>query len=723
MSKAPLRGALKSIEGAVQKTIALGLPLAWFAAAMALLLSPQITHAHALLLRADPQPNAELTHPPAAIQFWFSEPLEHTFTGARILNAAGSEIPTGDPQFDPDDPTHLTLPLPDIEPGVYTVVWQTLSSVDGHEWVGSFPLTILNPDGSRPTGDPIEVSVNRRQGLPPLAYSILRWISLLGATLLVGALSFRWTLARKKANDSPVPTLDALIVPSAIAGVLLLITAGWLQFLLQSLRLGGPSEFFDLLLSTRPGRLLLVRQTLLAAVLPLLYPNGWARIIFPRSASLSRARRKWDLLFVLYICLIGVALGAALVFGPNLWLFAVLILCIVTTWSELQLGGQRTWHRAFPQRTSATLLTLAALFTFAASSHAAAAPGSGWAVAVDFAHLVAAAAWAGGLVLLALCLLRLRRLPDAPDPVAMNRLLQRFSLSAQLAVFVLAITGLFSSFVQLPDIASLFDTTYGRVLLIKVALVVAILSLAFLNNRFVRRAQEAVVPPPGLNQFSRRVVMEAGLAVVLFLSVAVLVQTPTPNLPPQTRPAAPSLPFNEMFYEGDLALHLQVTPNQIGHNRYWVHLSRPDSSAIGEVQLVRLHFDHESGQMGQARLDLASLGDDAFAAEGAFLNRDGEWTLSVYVRRRGMDDLLADIPVLVPSAEAMQQTARSPWRNPIPRLPAEAVVGGLLIALSLVPLLWRRPLLRASRALYFILVVGALFFLLSGAMLALLALI
>ena len=125
--------------------------------------------------------------------------------------------------------------------------------------------------------------------------------------------------------------------------------------------------------------------------------------------------------------------------------------------------------------------------------------------------------------------------------------------------------------------------------------------------------------------------------------------------------------------------------------------------------------------MGQARLDLVDLGEDAFAAEGAFLNLDGNWNLSVYVRRRGMNDVLAEITVPVPSAETEQDITRSPWRNPIPRLPAQTIVGSLLIALSLAPLLWRRPLLRASRPLYMVLAMGALLFFLSGALLGLTA--
>ena len=723
MSQAPLHGAARPVGSAVQWMIAASLPLAWFAAAVALLLSPNAVQAHALLLRADPQPNAELTQPPEAIEFWFSEPLEKSFTGARILSAEGTEIPSGDPRIDPDDPTHLTLPLESIEPGVYTVVWQTLSSVDGHEWVGSFPVTILNPDGTRPAGAAVEVTVNRRQGLPPLTDSLLRWISLLGAALLVGPLSIRWLLTRPESTDSLDPPFETVIGSTAIVGLLFMIVSGWLQFLFQSLRLGGLGEFLELLLATRPGRLLLMRQTLLAGVFPLLIPNGWASILFRRSVPSGAVHRLWRILFAFYVLLIAFGLGGTLFYGPNLWIFAAATVFLSSGWSKLLFGGGQTWHRALSQRSWATLLTAAALFTYSASSHAAAAPGSGWAVTVDFIHLAAAAVWAGGLIFLAILLLLLHRRQAAPDPDWMNLLLKRFSLSAQIAVFILALTGLFSSFVQLPDPGSLIYTTYGKVLLIKLALVAAIITLAFFNNRAVQRADETVTSQLKLRRFSRRVAAEAGITALLFISVAVLVQTPTPNLPPQTAPDAPLLPFNEVAYDGDLAVHLHVTPNQVGHNRYWVHLSRPDSSDIGEVQLVRLFFVHESGETGQARLDLAGLGEDAFAAEGAFLNRDGDWNLSVYVRRRGMNDVLAEIAVPVPSAETEQQISRSPWHNPVPRLPAQTLVGALLIVLSSVPLLWRRSLLRASRPLSLVLFMAAFFFLLSGALLALTALL
>lgn len=590
---APVSGAAAFVRAARHRAGSAPPRLIRLASLLALLASlsfwPQFLQAHALLVRADPPPNAEIRQPPSAIRFWFSEPLEETFTSARVLRADGTTVPTGAPVIDPDDPTHLTLPLAQIGPGIYTVVWQTLSRVDGHEWVGSFPLTILNADGTRPAGAPVTVAGDSADKLPGAADALLRWLSLLGAALLVGPLSLRWLLARPAAGAQSGPSLsvDGLIISTAIAGALGLILSGWLQFLLQALRLGGIGELFDLLLATRPGNMLLLRQTLLAGVIPLLYPNGWADILAPlankglfRAAPsappYSSVRRLLLHLFKLYLALLGLGLGAALYYNRNLWLVLVVIMFVSSAWSVLLFGGERTWGKVFPQRTWATLLTGAALFTMSASSHAAAAGrGRFWAIAADFVHLTAAVVWAGGLIFLAFLLLRLRRLEFLPDSDGLTLLLRRYSLSAQVAVFVLALTGLFSSFVQLPTLSSLVGTTYGRVLLLKLGIVAAIMVFAFLNNRAVQRATEIVSHAPGLRNFARRALLEAGMAAGLMVSVAVLVQTPSP-LPNDRSPPEPLLAFNQMTYEGDLAVHLQVTPNRVGHNRYLLHLSHPD---------------------------------------------------------------------------------------------------------------------------------------------------
>ena len=110
------------------------------------------------------------------------------------------------------------------------------------------------------------------------------------------------------------------------------------------------------------------------------------------------------------------------------------------------------------------VLGAAVLLTFSIGSHAAAVAGRGWAILGDYVHLIAAAAWLGGLVLLTVLLWQLRRQTTPSDSAALRHTVQRFSILATVAVFVLLFTGLFSSLVQLHTFAALWSTAYGWVL-------------------------------------------------------------------------------------------------------------------------------------------------------------------------------------------------------------------------------------------------------------------
>jgi methionine-rich copper-binding protein CopC len=147
-----------------------------------------------------PEADAELTQPPARIELWFSEPLEPSFSTVRVLTSSGEQAPSGAMILDPADATHMTLPMGNLEPGVYTVAWQTLSQVDGHEFSGSFPITVLNPDGSRPTGEEAAASDADRIELPMPAEVFARWWWLLGCAALFGATFFQLAVL----PDSPL---------------------------------------------------------------------------------------------------------------------------------------------------------------------------------------------------------------------------------------------------------------------------------------------------------------------------------------------------------------------------------------------------------------------------------------------------------------------------------------------------------------------------------------
>jgi len=160
-----------------------------------LLIAIPTVQAHALLVRSLPEAGAELTAAPATIELWFSEPLEPQFSNIRRVDAQGNELVHGASLVDPADPMHMSLPLTELSPGIYTVVWRTLSGADGHEWVGSFPLTLLNPDGTRPARGIAPVVAAQRGQLPTPIEVVTRWLSLMGAIFLLGVLIFRTFVA------------------------------------------------------------------------------------------------------------------------------------------------------------------------------------------------------------------------------------------------------------------------------------------------------------------------------------------------------------------------------------------------------------------------------------------------------------------------------------------------------------------------------------------------
>ena len=159
------------------------------------------------------------------------------------------------------------------------------------------------------------------------------------------------------------------------------------------------------------------------------------------------------------------------------------------------------------------------------------------------------------------------------------------------------------------------------------------------------------------------------MGLLIMLVVALLVQTPIPR-PVSTAAPSPTTYFETILTADDLTIHLQISPNQVGENRYTAHLYHADNSAIGEVQLVRLTLVHQSGELGQSTLELAPQGGDLFSATGAYQNRSGPWDLSLYVRRRGLDDSLVSTVVTVPEVAVVVTTPiRQTWQNPLPALP------------------------------------------------------
>lgn len=164
---------------------------------------------------------------------------------------------------------------------------------------------------------------------------------------------------------------------------------------------------------------------------------------------------------------------------------------------------------------SATGAVLAVLLwgTNAAAGHAGA--GYLWPVwtGVTALHLAATATWLAGLTALAVVLLRRTSRSGTRDGT-----LLRWSSLATGAVVLLIGTGVAQSLRSINDVGELTATHYGKLLLIKVGLVVVMLGLALFGRRWVRRGG-------GSAALRRSVTGELGIGIVVLIVTSSLSTT------------------------------------------------------------------------------------------------------------------------------------------------------------------------------------------------------
>jgi putative copper resistance protein D len=127
--------------------------------------------------------------------------------------------------------------------------------------------------------------------------------------------------------------------------------------------------------------------------------------------------------------------------------------------------------RARPARLLALVLAVGVTLTTSLTGHAADWGDLSFTVLVDWSHVVAATAWTGGLVVLALAVLGER---DEWPPALVGDIARRFSTLAGWCLLVVVVSGLYNSWVQVPALSALWTTTYGRALLLKVICVVVV---------------------------------------------------------------------------------------------------------------------------------------------------------------------------------------------------------------------------------------------------------
>lgn len=165
---------------------------------------------------------------------------------------------------------------------------------------------------------------------------------------------------------------------------------------------------------------------------------------------------------------------------------------------------------------------LVALATLAWTGHGAMDEGERrtWHFTADFLHLWAAGAWVGALAAFALLLYR-----TEPRLAVLSRALTGFETIGALVVLLISVTGVVNYlFIVGPSVDGLFDSIYGQLLLLKLALFAAMLVFAALNrfhlSPLLEQARQTGGHSIAINALRRSMVLELSVAVIILALVA-----------------------------------------------------------------------------------------------------------------------------------------------------------------------------------------------------------
>jgi copper transport protein len=551
--------------------------------------------AHAFLESSDPVANAVLPTAPQSITLTFTEPLETSYSRAELFDETGAQVPGATSTVGPQ-PLTMTVKIPTgLSDGTYSLLWRTLSAVDGHTAQGYLPFTIGTAADVRIVAPPVVATSSG--ALPEWTLAVTRWLALLGMAA-VAAIWPVWLFVVRPAI-SPVwqlgPRLTRRVRGYAAGAFAFSLLANVVALVAQAASISGPADLIDGLTTTLGDTH---------------YGTWWL-----------------------------VRVGVLLV-------YAAVLLGVAWWWP---------WRRRLV--TILALVASAALpLPFSMISHAGAEPaGKATAVAFDYVHLLGASLWAGGLLFLVVAMVpTVGALTAAGRRVVLGRALPRFSLLALIAWGVMGFTGLYSAWLQVGSIPALTGTPYGQTLVLKLILIVPLLALGAFNLGVVTRKLRAAETEERVAGWSNHLVSaliaEVVIVTLLLGVVGMLIGTPPARQVLEQQSGSLRIALEASGQTGTLI----ITPGVVGQNHYRLELGSGHEAHLRNpgVADATLRLSLPERQTGQIDVPLVAAPSGGYEAHGSELAFPGDWQMQLSVRTPGQPDWVASTTQTISSSAA-----------------------------------------------------------------------
>jgi copper transport protein len=444
--------------------------------------------AHEALRRSVPADGASLTAPPTELRLTFRAPVALERLTVELHLAGGRRFELGALRSVRDSSTLVITDVREpLDSGGYVVTWRA-TSADGHPVTGTFKFTVLSRlpvdsasrapatspasgcAGHSPDQAPCDTGSSTTDApaafsVESTTYVIVRWLTFASIVLLVGVVLF-----------------DAAVLRSLDRDVRFASVVAHARESLRTLALVGAIG------------------TVTTVAL-----KTWAQREALRGNAAPGQSVGWDSVFAVPTWTAGLVLQLA---GG----VAALVALVVA-------------RRRAPSESLMWLAVLAALAP-ALGGHAIASSNPALGVTVDIAHVIAAAAWVGGVAAIALAALPAAARAQAGERAdAALAILGGFSRVALVSAGLLALTGSIAAWMNLTSLGDLTGTRYGFILLVKVGLVAAMALLGALNWRRLG----PMCAHGSISPVRRSALVEVGVATLVLVATAILVATALPN--------------------------------------------------------------------------------------------------------------------------------------------------------------------------------------------------
>lgn len=587
-----------------------------------LLIPLQESYGHAFVIRSNPGAFSSLSTSPSRIDLFFSEPVDIKYSKLSVIDQDGKQVDNKDIGYLNGDQSSLSVTVPKLIDGVYTVSSTVLSQTDGHVTDNAFVFAI----GAASIPSNISSSIPE-ETVVYVPEALSRFPTLVGQVIIVGgAFSSLWLWSpvnrfqrfsshlseiRKKIDKR----LTAVFLIASVCLVLSNIAILIFQAFSISASIGD-------VLTTRFGIVILVRIVLSLTLLAI------STIQYRKYRKSPMNLRKDETIGIL-------SLGLTLLF----------------TTSMIGHGAANNQYSS---------------------------------IMIDFVHNLVSSLWIGGIIYFGFIMTSVlkadKSLEQGRKIALLAIVIPRFSLLVIVLLGFIIFTGPLLLFILDSNFGQVASSLYGKTLIVKLLLGLGMLligaynqfaihreaqrrtlmnvevytnsgknreTIGSYNGDFVDNNNDNEGNPIGKNRkkridiitkFSRTSKVESILGILLLASVAFLVNTGVPASESQNQAAENPIVdatfqqsqggFKSMYFDSNNSrVILSISPFDVGGNNFTVSFVDSQNVPI-DISSASVQYTESEESIGPIKVDLNEVGKGVFEAKAAF-GIPGLWDLQV----------------------------------------------------------------------------------------------